>query len=118
MFAYLLIGVELAVIYAVFWFVFLREPQSNDNKVKRQKQQFEADRGYTAYGGKRYASASPSYTDDQISKHSSCHSSSDSEDAEGHHHRRSKGECSCSLASTSRRRGRQLRLAWLPADTL
>ena len=118
MFAYLIIGVELAVIYAVFWFVFLREPQSNDNKVKRQKNQFEADREYTAYGANRFASTSPSYTDDQISKHSPCHSSGSAEEPGRSHHKRSKAECSCSLVSSSKRRGRQLRLAWLPADAL
>ncbi|PWT95504.1 MAG: hypothetical protein C5B53_11340 [Candidatus Melainabacteria bacterium] len=118
MFAYLLIGVELAVIYAVFWFVFLREPQSNDNKAKRQKNQLEADREFTAYGANHFASASPCYTDDQISKHSGCHSSTASEEPGRSHHKRSKAECSCSLVSSSKRRARHLRLAWVPADTL
>jgi hypothetical protein len=116
MFAYLIIGVELAVIYAFFWYIFLREPKSKNYKTASRESQIPEDRNLTAGGALR---ACRPHTNDQISNHLSYRAQSDSRQLTREHQHRnsSNAECSCSLVS-SKKRGRRLKLAWLPADNL
>lgn len=116
MFAYLFIGVELAVIYAFFWYIFLREPKSKTSKIASRDNQFPTGVGLTAGGA---PSACRPNTDNQISKHHPYRSQDDSRQLprEHHHRNQSGGECSCSLVS-SKPRGRRLKFAWLSAESL
>jgi hypothetical protein len=50
MFAYLVIGVELALLYAVFWYVFIREPKPYELRAEDWGR-YQRDSGqFTAYG--------------------------------------------------------------------
>jgi hypothetical protein len=118
MFAYMIIGVELAIIYAVFWYVFLREPKSNNNKVARRGSHSQDSSAFTAYGARhRYSASQSSDRAEELSNHSSCLSQANQPEFSRENPNEAKAECSCSVVS-SKRRGRHLRLAWLPADAL
>lgn len=118
MFAYLMIGIELAVIYAVFWYVFLREPKSNSNKDGHQGSQIN-DSGFTVYGANKASSAAQSSycNGHQLNKDYASRSQTTPPELSRIPRHEFGAECSCSLVS-SRKRGKRLRLAWLPADTL
>jgi hypothetical protein len=54
MFAYLVIGVELALLYAVFWYVFIREPKPYEVRADYWGR-YQRDSGqFTAYGAYRH----------------------------------------------------------------
>jgi hypothetical protein len=57
MFAYLVIGVELALLYAVFWYVFIREPKPFELRAEYFGT-YQCDSGqFTAYGAHRHLPA-------------------------------------------------------------
>jgi hypothetical protein len=57
MFAYLVIGVELALLYAVFWYVFIREPKPYELRADHWGR-YQCESGqFTAYGAHRYLPA-------------------------------------------------------------
>jgi hypothetical protein len=54
MFAYFIIGVELAILYGVFWYVFIREPKPYEVK-SGQWGTYQYDSGcFTAYGASQH----------------------------------------------------------------
>jgi hypothetical protein len=119
MFAYLIIGVELAVIYAVFWYVFLREPKSHLNKDGSMESYSRRSNVSTAYGANSPfpKSQSPKSLSNQDSLNSSLRPQIHSPHISRASRSQSKTECTCSLHSC-RRRGQRLQLTWLPIEAL
>jgi hypothetical protein len=113
MFAYLIVGVELALIYAVFWYVFVRDPQPNLDLDKNAAWGGCARNAgtFTAYGAQEtlFGTSTSQATGRPISKYAPCdplESSHPFQVASKKSSRpHSKTECSCSLA-TSRKRAK------------
>jgi hypothetical protein len=109
MFAYLIIGVELALIYAVFWYVFVRDTKPNISESTPWERYPRNAGNFTAYGAQEtlFGTSSSPIVGGQIAKYAPCNLE-DSANAAGQsgkkavrHH--AKTECSCALA-TSRKR--------------
>jgi hypothetical protein len=65
MFAYLVIGFELAILYTIFWYVFIREPKPLKLRADQWGRYQRGSNHFTAYGAEHHPPYQPTDAIDQ-----------------------------------------------------